>query len=70
MEEKFEKPINEHDALLPCPFCGCEEVVYIQYKHVVGLRWKVFCCGCCAAIDPGYAQSKHVVKDMWNKRSN
>lgn len=68
MLEQIVKPINENDALLPCPFCGCEEVVYMQYKHDAGMRWKVFCCGCAAQIDPGYAQEKGVVRELWNKR--
>ena len=68
MKEHFMHPKNENDSLLPCPFCGSNEVVYIQYEHVAGLRWKVMCCGCVAQIDPGYAQEKGVVRGMWNKR--
>lgn len=56
--------------LLPCPFCGSYEIVYMQYEHVAGLRWKVFCCGCAAKIDPGYAQQQHQVADMWNRRAS
>lgn len=55
--------------LKPCPFCGSSEVVYMQYEHAAGLRWKVVCCGCAARIDPGYAQQQHQVMDMWNRRS-
>ena len=54
--------------LKPCPFCGCEEIVYMQYRHIAGLRWKVFCCGCSAGIDNGYSQEKHQIQAVWNKR--
>lgn len=58
------------NELLPCPFCGSEEVVFMQYEHAAGLRWKVFCCGCAAGIDPGYAQQPHTVTAMWNRRNS
>ena len=57
---------NELD---PCPFCGSEEIVFVQYEREVGLRWKVVCCGCMAQIDPGYAQAMHQVADLWNGRA-
>lgn len=28
----------------------------------------IFCVGCLATIDPGWAHNKHTVIDMWNKR--
>lgn len=69
MKEFICKPNPESDlALKPCPFCGCDEVVYVQYEHAAGLRWKVFCPNCTASIDPGWAQSKTVVRDMWGRR--
>lgn len=40
-------------ALKPCPFCGNEEIMYLQYKHAAGLRWMVMCSKCVASIDPG-----------------
>lgn len=56
--------------LKSCPFCGeKEDLVYIQYEHAAGKRWKIMCCGCCAEIDPGWAQEKSVVTDIWNKRT-
>ena len=55
-------------ALKPCPFCGNEEVVYIQYEHASGSRWKVECSECMACIDPGYAQKRVRVRDLWNRR--
>jgi hypothetical protein len=56
------------NELLPCPFCGCDEIVFEQYEREVGLRWKVVCCGCMAGIDPGYAQHPHNVAALWNRR--
>ena len=57
------------DELKECPFCGSKEIVYMQYEHTAGLRWKVFCCGCAAGVDPGYAQTRHTVAKMWNRRT-
>ena len=62
-------PQNEYEHLEPCPFCGCDEVVYMSYASLIGLRWMVTCCGCMATIDPGYAQNKYTVQQMWNRRS-
>lgn len=72
MEEKIiqiwkPKPTDDL-ALKPCPFCGNEEIVYIQYETVVGPRWKVVCSDCLATIDPGYAQDRYTVSHMWNRR--
>lgn len=64
----FWKP--EGDLTLShCPFCGEHNVVYEKYQHAVGERWRVVCLSCCASVDPGYAQERHVVQEMWNKRS-
>jgi len=51
-----------------CPFCGSDEIVLMQYDHDAGLRYKVFCCGCSAGIEPGWAQEPGNVVDIWNKR--
>ena len=56
------------NELKRCPFCGSDEVVFMQYEHTAGPRWKVFCCGCTAMVDTGYAQNPHVVADLWNQR--
>lgn len=57
-------------ALKPCPFCGSKDVMYVQYEHAAGLRWRAECFGCTAMIDPGYAQKPSVVRDMWNRRES
>lgn len=65
------KPSPDYDSSLklsPCPFCGCREVVYEEYMHAAGVRWRVVCFGCMASVDPGYAQERHVVAQMWNRR--
>ena len=56
-------------TLLPCPFCGSTNVVYERYEHAAGSRWRVFCCGCCATIDPGYTQQRCDVAVLWNHRA-
>lgn len=64
---RFVRPTNREE-LLPCPFCGNDEVVYEQYMLAGSSRWRVICCGCMATIDPGYAQQMYQVAEMWNKR--
>lgn len=66
---KLIKPWNEATALLPCPFCGNREIVYEQYEHAAGTRWRCWCTRCMATIDPGYAQDACTVRQMWNKRA-
>ncbi len=65
----FVPPANSDLMLLPCPFCGSTDVVYEQYEHAAGSRWRVCCCGCCATIDPGYAQQRCDVAVLWNHRA-
>lgn len=64
----FKPEEGSGNELKSCPFCGSDEVVFVQYKHAAGLRWRVFCCGCSAGIDPGFAQDPNRVADIWNKR--
>ena len=64
------KPNKDSDlALLPCPFCGSEEVFYIQYQHDAGVRWKVACMNCLAEIDRGWPQTKSAAQEFWNTRT-
>lgn len=66
----FCKPEPGDDlALDPCPFCGEHNVVYEKYQHAAGERWRVVCPSCCASVDPGYAQERHVVQRLWNRRA-
>lgn len=55
--------------LTPCPFCGSTEVVYMSYNHAAGKRWAAVCMGCIAMVDPGWAQQRHQVQDLWNRRA-
>lgn len=59
----------KEDEVKPCPFCGSKEIVIDKYEHEVGARFRIFCTGCMAMIDPGYAQHEHTVMEMWNKRA-
>lgn len=56
------------DEAKPCPFCGGIEIVIDKYRTVVGKRYRILCTGCMAMIDPGYAQQRYTVIEMWNKR--
>ena len=61
-------PPNGDLHLKSCPFCGSSEIVYWEYETVVGPRWRIFCLGCAAGVDPGYAQQKNQLTDIWNRR--
>ena len=52
----------------PCPFCGETEIIIDEYEHETGTRYRIFCTGCMAMIDPEYAQQPETVRGMWNKR--
>lgn len=52
----------------PCPFCGGTEIMIDKYQHVAGERYRIWCTNCLACIDPGWAQTKSTVEQMWNKR--
>ena len=54
--------------LKPCPFCGKKDPVYWKYETAVGPRWKIFCCGCAAGVDPGWAQQRNPLTSIWNRR--
>ena len=58
----------KESEMKPCPFCIGTEIVIEEYEHGVGTRYRIFCTGCLAMIDPGYAQQPETVKAMWNKR--
>ena len=56
-------------ALCRCPFCGSEDVVYERYLHTAGYRWRVVGMECMASIDPGHAQQRRTVQQLWNTRA-
>ena len=64
----FDNPPKGYLHLKPCPFCGSSEIVYLEYETAVGPRWRIFCLGCAAGVDPGYAQQKNHLTDIWNRR--
>lgn len=64
---EYESMRHETEAK-PCPFCGGSEICTCQYQHEAGPRYAIICMGCMASIDPGYAQDRGTVLDMWNKR--
>lgn len=59
----------EHLKLLPCPFCGSNEIYYKKYQTPVGERWGVLCGGCIAEVDCGYAAQRAQARDRWNRRA-
>lgn len=64
----FKPTAGGFDSLEPCPFCGGTEVVYEKYAHAAGERWRCWCTSCLAGIDPGWAQDRMAVREMWNRR--
>ena len=53
----------------PCPFCGSKNIVYWQYRHAAGLRWRIACTHCLAMIDPGWVQEYGYLAELWNTRA-
>lgn len=49
-------------------FCGGTEIIVDKYVRDVGERYRILCTNCLSMIDPGYAQQKETVVNMWNKR--
>lgn len=67
---KVEKAVSQFGITIkPCPFCGGKDIVFEQYEHTAGLRWKIVCFGCMAEIDPGWAQTKYPLIELWNRRA-
>lgn len=58
---------NPHTYLKPCRICGNTEIVYERYNHQAGERWRCWCTKCLACIDPGWAQDRLAVRDIWNQ---
>ena len=63
------KNYRKETKVLPCPFCGESEEIYLQeYEHAAGKRWRICCASCMAQIDRGYDQTPGALIDLWNKR--
>ena len=69
---EFIKASNlKNRVILPCPFCGEKEEIYLlEYDTPCGNRWRIACTNCMAQIDRGYDQQYHKLIDLWNNRSN
>lgn len=65
--------IDAGEEVLPCPFCGSTEMVYKKYydprHYPLGERWAIFCTGCLAEIDCGWAQKPSAILRLWNRRA-
>jgi hypothetical protein len=58
------------DFILPCPFCGETEEIYLEeYEHGAGTRWRIVCCSCMAQIDRGIDQHQGRLCKLWNTRA-
>lgn len=67
LEKAFD--LHKETECLPCPFCGGTEIVTYKYNHDMGVRYSIFCAGCLAEINPGWAQERSALIEMWNKRA-
>lgn len=56
--------------ILPCPFCGEKEEIYIDsYNANDGVRYRIFCANCMCMIDRGWDQQYGELLELWNKRT-
>ena len=71
--DTFFKPKEKFKVvLLPCPFCGEAEEIYLeQYNHgeKTGKRWRIVCTSCMAQIDRGIDQTPGILVELWNTRT-
>lgn len=58
---------DPHTYLKPCRICDNTEIVYERYGHRAGERWRCWCTKCLACIDPGWAQDRLAVREIWNQ---
>lgn len=58
---------DPHTYLKSCRICGNTEIVYERYRHRAGERWRCWCTKCLACIDPGWAQDRLAVREIWNQ---
>ena len=52
------------DELLPCPFCGCENINVRYYSP-----WHSICCNECQARTAGWADEATAIA-AWNRRAS
>lgn len=57
-------------SVLPCPFCGSDDIYYGKHQTLVGERWSVFCGNCMAEVYSGCAQDSGQARKSWNRRIN
>lgn len=63
------KNYRKNTNVLPCPFCGESEEIYLeQYDCAVGERWRIVCVSCMVQIDRGYDQTPGGMIELWNRR--
>lgn len=55
------------DKLLPCPFCGSENLKIVSYNSIAGACKMVECMDCFAEV-PCRATKKEAI-DAWNRRT-
>lgn len=60
---------DSHFLLVSCRSCPTAEVVYEQYQHPEGPRWRAVCKSCGATADPEYPAPRHEVQILWNRRN-
>lgn len=59
---------EEENKFLPCPFCGCKEVEFMERDNERSpLTSYTLCCkGCCCTLDA--VATKEWLRDVWNDR--
>lgn len=57
------------ETLRPCPFCGYDKPMFDTYDTKTGRRVRVVCPECMGMVDNGWSQSKYIVLELWNRRT-
>lgn len=59
--------MNTTDNLLPCPFCGAEAVIDVEYNGI-DVTYGIHCPNChCANIETGTYKKQEAIA-AWNRR--
>lgn len=53
-------------ALLPCPFCGCDDCELIETTSLNAIAWAGYCPDCRAKGGP--SNQKSIAAQIWNMR--